>query len=230
MPRLIFLFMVVSLVSAAPARSDEWQSLSAIQQSVSAFVQQKLAAESGERTVTVSRIDPRLKLSPCTKMEAYLPGGNRLWGNSSIGVRCLAPGNWNLYVPVTIRVSDHVLVAARPIASKQEISVEDVKLQFMDITQFAGSVLTNKDQVAGMQAVAPLAAGSIIRSEQLRAAKVIRQGQTVQVVAHGNGFQITSEGMAMGNAVAGQMVAVKTTSGEIVKGIATSEGTVEVRF
>ena len=52
----------------------------------------------------------------------------------------------------------------------------------------------------------------------------------MQLTARGNGFTVTSEGQAMGNATAGQVVTVKTRSGQLVKGIARSEGVVEVNF
>jgi len=58
----------------------------------------------------------------------------------------------------------------------------------------------------------------------------IRQGQQVMLVAQGAGFKVSSEGTAMGNAATGQVVSVKTRSGQIIKGIAKGEGVVEVYF
>lgn len=224
-----FWTLVLLLVSTHCAAA-EWQSLPAIQSAVETFVHEKLIGQPGERTVTVSRIDPRLKLARCDQLEPYLPTGSRLWGNSSIGVRCLAPGTWSLYVPVIIKVSNQVLVAVRPIASGQPVQAEDVQLQLRDITQFAGSALTSLDQTVDRNAVTPIVAGTILRAELLRAAQIIRQGQQVKLVAQGSGFRVTSEGLAMGNAAAGQVIAVKTRSGQIIKGIARSEGVVEVSF
>ncbi len=218
------------LFCSATCAAAEWQSLPAIQAAVETFVQEKIATQPGERSVTVSRIDARLKLAKCDQLEPFLPAGNRLWGNSSIGVRCLSPGTWSLYVPVSIKVSNHVLVTVRPIAGGQPIQAEDVQLQQRDITAFAGSALTSLDQAVDKYVAAPVASGTILRLEMLRAANVIQQGQVVKLVAQGAGFRVTSEGQAMGNAKAGQVVAVKTRSGQIIKGIAKSEGIVEVYF
>lgn len=227
----ILYILALSLVVHGTARAAaEWQSLPAIQAAAEAFVKEKTAGQPGEITVTASRIDTRLKLAKCTQLQPFLPSGSRLWGNSSVGVRCLAPGSWSLYVPVLIKVSNHVLVAVRPISSGQPVQAEDVELQRRDITRFAGSALTSLDQVAGRTVVAPIPNGTVLRAEMLRAAKIIRQGQSVKLVAQGNGFTITSEGQAMGNATAGQVVAVKTRSGQLIKGIAKSEGVVEVNF
>lgn len=225
----IALFLAL-LVCARAGQAEEWQSLQAIQDAVEAFVLEKTAIQSGKRSITVSRIDARLKLAPCTQLEPYLTAGNNLWGNTSIGVRCLAPSPWSLYVPVLIRVTDDVLVTVKPIPSNHAIMADDIQLQQREITRFAGSALTSTNQALGKNVVAPLASGTILRAEMLRAARIIRHGQSVQLVAQGNGFTITSEGQAMGNATLGEVVSVKTRSGQLLKGIARGDGVVEVNF
>jgi flagella basal body P-ring formation protein FlgA len=226
--RSLCLFLL--LIAATPVTAEEWQPLPEIQAAVESFVREQAASLPGERTITTSRIDPRLKLAKCTQLQPYLPTGSRLWGNASIGVRCLAPATWSLYVPVSIKVVSQVLVTVRPIASGQPVQAEDVQLQQRDITAFAGSALTSLEQVIGKNVVAPVTSGIVLRAELLRAAQIIKQGQTVKLVAQGTGFRITSEGTAMGNATTGQVVAVKTRSGQTIKGVAKSEGLVEVSF
>lgn len=223
---LLLLFSLAAL----PALAQPWQSTEDIRMLVEARVQRELAGQPGERTIHVSRIDERLRLPKCAQMEAHLPAGNRLWGNTSVNVRCSAPSPWAIHVPVQIRVSDDVLVTLRPLAAGQPVQAADVELQRRDVTLFAGSALTSTDQLAGKTLAAPLAAGQPLRAEMLRAAKVIRLGQSVQLVASGRGFRITSEATAMGNASLGEMVMVRTRSGQTVKGKATAEGVVEVGY
>jgi flagella basal body P-ring formation protein FlgA len=223
-------YILIQIAFPLGAFAQELQSLPAIQKAVEDFVRGKTENLPGEYAITVSRVDNRLKLDKCSQMQPYLPTGGRLWGNTSVGVRCVAPTTWSLYVPVQIKVSNRVLVAVRPISSGQQVQADDVELQMRDITRFAGSALTSLDQLAGRTAMSPIPNGTILRAEMLRAANVIRQGQTVQLTARGNGFTVTSEGQAMGNAAAGQVITVKTRSGQLVKGIARGEGVVEVNF
>jgi flagella basal body P-ring formation protein FlgA len=56
----------------------------------------------------------------------------------------------------------------------------------------------------------------------------VQQGQNVKTVSNGPGFSVSSEGKALSNAVAGQLVQVRTNSGETVSGIARPGGIVEV--
>lgn len=218
------------LLCPQASRANEWQSLPAIQATVENFVRQKATGMRGERSVTVSRIDNRIKLERCDKMEAYLPGNNRLTGNVSIGVRCQGPASWSLFVPVQIKVVDEVLVAAQSVSAGQALQAADLKLERRDVTAIPGNVLNSPEQAIGRNTSAPLAAGTVIRMEQLRAPNIIVQGQQVKLVAQGSSFKVTSEGLAMGNATLGQVVAVKTRSGQVIKGIARSQGVVEVYF
>ncbi|EEF23295.1 Flagella basal body P-ring formation protein flgA precursor, putative [Ricinus communis] len=163
-------------------------------------------------------------------METWLPSGNKLWGRASIGVRCRAPSSWSIYVPVMIRVSGNAVVATHPIARGQAITQDDLELQTRDLTQYPNGTFSNPEQIIGRTATLNIPAGEVLRPEQLKAALVIRQGQQVTLVAQGAGFKVSSEGTAMGNAATGQVVAVKTRSGQIIKGIAKGDGVVEVYF
>ena len=227
MKHLGFIFLMLGCTAC---HASEWQSLSAIQTAAEAFVQEKVAAQPGQYTVSVSRVDSRLKLARCDQLEAFQAAGSHLWGNTSVGVRCLSPAPWSITVPVTIKVSNNVLVVVRPLANGQQLQAEDVQLQQRDITAMAGSALTAPSQAIDKLVNAPIASGTILRAEMLRIADIIQQGQTVKLVAQGSGFRVTSEGQAMGNAKAGQVVSVKTRSGQLIKGIAKAGGMVEVYF
>jgi flagella basal body P-ring formation protein FlgA len=58
----------------------------------------------------------------------------------------------------------------------------------------------------------------------------VQQGQAVRLVSNGNGFSVSGEGKAIGNAGDGQIVQVRTTGGTVISGTARSGGMVEVAF
>ncbi|HEY3326482.1 MAG TPA: flagellar basal body P-ring formation chaperone FlgA [Novimethylophilus sp.] len=227
--RKLFIALCLTFASVA-AEADEWQSLDEIVASVERFVRQKTANLGGDINISVTRPDSRLHLGRCDRLEPWLPSGNKLWGRASVGVRCRAPAAWSIYVPVMVRVSAMALVATRPIGRGQLLEASDMQPQMRDLMQYQGGVLTAPEQAIGRTAINPIQPGEILRPELLRAALAIRQGQQVVLIAQGTGFKVSSEGVAMGNAAGGQVVAVKTRSGQIIKGIAKSEGVVEVYF
>ncbi|BAN35527.1 flagellar basal body P-ring biosynthesis protein FlgA [Sulfuricella denitrificans skB26] len=201
-----------------------------IRKTVDHFVRQNTAELPGEVTSTVGAIDPRLQLPSCDTPEAFLPSGSRLWGNSTVGVRCQSATPWTIYVPVSVRIMAQTAVATRPLSAGQTVSPADVAMQGNDLSQLPPGVITDPELAIGKTVIYSASTGQPFRHDMLRAPKVIQQGQTVKLMAKGNGFQVTSEGKALANATLGQVVSVRTQSGEVISGIAKQNGVVEVNF
>jgi len=208
----------------------EWQSRESIQAAVERFLAQKTAGIEGEVTISSNPPDTRVKVPKCDKLETTLPSGNRLWGRTSVKVSCSSPNKWSLHIPASIKVVGQALVATRTIGSGQVIEPHDVAVETLDVTSYPVGVFKAPEQAIGRTTAASIAAGVPLRAEVLRAQMVIKQGQQVVVVAQSAHIKVSTEGVAMSNAQVGQVVGVKTKSGAIVKGIAKSEGVVEVRF
>lgn len=228
MPRpliLCILFLLFSLPAAAA-----WQETNSIRSAAEAFARSQTSDLPGKVEISVGAVDPRLQLPKCEKLEGFIPPGGKLWGNSTIGIRCDRPSAWSLYVPVTIQVIADVIVTARPLSRGTVISLQDVTRQTADLTQLPPSVLTAPEQAIGNTITNNVPSGSILRTDMLRSPLVIMQGQTVKVLTKGTGFTVSSEGKAMGNASAGQVVSVRTPTGQVISGIAKPGGVVEIPF
>ncbi len=74
----------------------------------------------------------------------------------------------------------------------------------------------------------PLPAGHALRAADLQSRQWFAMGDTVQILATGEGFAINGEGQAMGPGLEGVPVRVRTESGRVVVGRATAERRVEV--
>lgn len=182
----------------------------------------------GKVTYTISPLDSRTRLSACEAFEPFLPAGSKLWGKTTVGVRCLGPANWTIYVPVQINVSGNYLVTARPMPAGYIIGETDVVLRSGDLGSLPTNVLTDQSQAVGKTVKSGLSAGQPLRSEQLIAPWAVQQGQNVTTISKGPGFTVSSVGKALTNAVAGQVVQVRTESGQIVSGIARPGGIVDI--
>lgn len=182
----------------------------------------------GKVTYTISPLDSRTKLSPCEAFEPFLPAGSKLWGRATVGVRCLGPANWTIYIPVQVNVSGNYLVSARPMPAGYMIGDTDVVVRSGDLGSLPTNVLTDRSQAVGKTVKAGFAAGQLLRSDQLIAPWAVQQGQNVTTISTGPGFTVSSVGKALNNAVAGQVVQVRTDSGQTVSGIARPGGIVDV--
>jgi flagella basal body P-ring formation protein FlgA len=197
------------------------------------FVEREAAV--GGRTgvrveVTVGELDPRLQLAPCARAEPFVPSGARLWGRTSIGVRCAQGATWSVLVPVTIRVFGPALVAARPLPALQPVGAEDLGEAEVEWTREPQGVVTRIEQLQMQVPSRPIAPGQPIPLAALRARSLVGAGDVVRIQGVGTGFSITMDGVAMNAAASGQAVRVRTESGRIVQGIARATRVVEVAF
>lgn len=67
-----------------------------------------------------------------------------------------------------------------------------------------------------------------LKRQQARTVPLIKAGQSVTLLSIGPGFRISSEGRALANANNGQLVQVRTSSGQLVNGSAMPGGVVEL--
>ena len=225
-----FMLLLLALGVALASRSGCAQTpdLAEIQRAVDAFVRAHTATLPGRVEIGQGPVDPRLKLAPCESMEAFLPAGSRLWGNGTVGVRCLRPVKWSLFVPVQVRVWADVVVSARALTRGQTLVPSDLAVQTLDLTQLPQGAFTDPSPLAGKMVNTRIAGGMPLRPDMLRAATVILQGQAVRLVFTANGLNVSSEGRALGNAGVGEPVQVRTASGKVIKGIVQGPGVVEV--
>ena len=217
------------LMALTPLAQAAQQNLNQIRQTIETFAKQQTAHLSGQVNVTVGAIE-QVQLPACAQLQTFMPLGAKLWGNSSIGVRCSQGADWTLYVPVTVRVQAPVVVATRPLASGKILADEDLTLQMAELTQLPAGVFSSVQEAVGKVLTAGVVAGNPLRQDMLRAPIVVRQGQSVRLIAQGKGFKVSSEGKALSNAAVGQNVQVKAQNGQTVSGVVQADGTIEVLY
>ncbi len=222
---LMALALALPAAGAAASLQDPAQVARAAEQ----FLRTQTAGLPGK--VSVRATPPsRLALPACAALEAFQPKGSRLWGRTTVGVKCLAPAQWSVYLPAVVQVIGEYVAAAVPLKQGQPISADMVVLRTGDLGQLPADIVTDPAQAVGHGPIAGLAAGAPLRRELLRAPRVVQQGQRIRLVLNGPGFTLNAEGKALAHASAGQTVQVKTDGGQVVSGIAQADNAVEVMF
>jgi flagella basal body P-ring formation protein FlgA len=188
------------------------------------------AAMPGARVdVRVGRLDPRLKLAPCETVRPYLPPNTRLWGQARIGLRCESgPVHWNVWLPVTVSVHARALVAARAMPAGTLLEAADLRLAEVDLAAGPGTALLDAAVAVGRPLARALPVNTPLRSTHLKARQWFAAGDSVRLVAVGEGYAVSGEGQALGPGLDGQAVRVRTGTGRIVTGVAAGERRVEV--
>ncbi|RQT34036.1 flagellar basal body P-ring formation chaperone FlgA [Burkholderia contaminans] len=213
--------------AAQPATPPGQQDPESIRRAALAFLQQQIAGLPGKATATVTTAFPR-GLAACTTLEPFMPTGARLWGRTTVGVRCAGERPWTVYLQAKVTVQATYYVAARQIAPGEPLSAADLVARDGDLTVLPLAVITDPAQAIGATALARISAGLPLRQDLLKSAASVSAGQTVRVVAAGPGFTISAEGSALANAAPGQSVRVRMAAGQIVTAIVKDAGTVEI--
>jgi flagella basal body P-ring formation protein FlgA len=225
MKKLLLPLLTLLALNTTPAWAGKAQSHTEIRDTVEAFVRTQTKAIPGKVTIQVAELDKRLNLPACPALEAFLPVGAQLNGNSSVGVRCTGKQNWSIFVPVNVKISVTMLITNKTLQQGQIVRAED--LGSLSSESLQTGTLTDPAQAVGKIMKYGVGAGQILRYDMLRAPFTVKQGQTVQVQVLGSGFRVSTEGQALSNAADGETTSARTASGQIVNGVVKG-GVIEV--
>lgn len=220
---LAFLFILTLAGTGHTAETD------LVVDTAERYVRQQTQGLPGKIQIKMGSLDVS-RLPPCTAHEAFSPSGTRLSGKTHVGVRCLGPAIWSVLVPVHIAITGSYVTTSRPLVAGQTISAGDLIVSTGDLSAMPTGILGDPQFAIGKTLRNSLGAGQPLRSDQLVAPLVIRQGQTVRVISAGPGFAVSSEGKAMNNAAEGQIAQIRMGSGQTVSGPAKADGSVEISF
>lgn len=230
MKTLFTLLLLLFVQTAAAQNGGLRQDPAVLRQVAEQFLHAQSRGLPGHVSISVSKPDPRLDLAACAAPQAFMPTGSRVWGKTTVGIRCLVPTPWTVYIQAKITVVADYIVAATPLAQGQIVSASDLATMQGDLTALPTGIITDAAQAIGRTATLSLQAGTALRQDSLRSPLAVQQGQTVRLVSVGPGFQVSSEGQALTSAGEGQLVQARTQAGQMIRGIAKSGGVIAVSY
>lgn len=187
-------------------------------------------ADAGPRIeIEVGRLDPRLRLAPCARIEPYLPPGTRPWGRSRIGLRCTqGTVPWNVYLPVTVKAYGRGVVVTGPVSAGSVLTAADLSEAEVDLAEESTAVLVDRAQAEGRVLARSLQPGQAVRQGHLKLRQFFAAGETVRVIARGDGYALEVEGQALNPGVEGSPARVRTENGRILTGQPVAERRMEM--
>lgn len=179
--------------------------------------------------VKVGRLDPRLRLAPCSRIEPYLPQGAPAWGATRMGLRCTqGPRPWNVSLPVTVSVYAQSTVARTNLPAGTVLQADQLEQAEVDLAAAPGAAVRTAQTAVGRVLARTVAAGAPLRQTDLKPRQYFAAGETVRVVAGGSGWQVESEGEAINAGIEGQLARVRTGNGRIVNARPVGDREVEL--
>lgn len=172
-------------------------------------------------TVNVVVKSPESQWPQCEAPQITLPGNTKMWGNVSLSVRC---GQQRRFIQTEVQVTGNYVTSARLINRGTTLTEKDIRLTKGRLDLLPLRPILTLPGAEGAVLLRDLTPGQVITASMIRRAWVVKAGQSVQIIAQGEGFTINGEGKAMNNAAAGQAVRVRTANGQIVSGITNEDG------
>ena len=204
----------------------------ALLQQVEAMARNGASAEQAKGVrveVKVGKLDPRLKLAPCQHIATYLPPGLPVWGSTRMGLRCTqGPKLWNVSIPLQVSVWTQATVVRTALPAGTVLDASQLGQAEVDIAAAPGAAVGDPMLAVGRTLGRSLAAGATLRQNDLKARQFFAAGETVRVTALGPGWQVVTEGQAVGAGIEGQTVHVRTEGGRLLNARPTGDRQVEV--
>ncbi|ELM3660083.1 flagellar basal body P-ring formation protein FlgA, partial [Edwardsiella piscicida] len=124
-----------------------------------------------------------------------------------------------------VQVTGSYPVAIHALSRGQNLTPAQLRLTRGRLDSLPPGTILDIARLSGATMLRSIGAGQPIAATMLRRTWVIRAGQQVQILAQGDGFNVSSEGRAMNNAALADVVRARTASGQVISGKASGPGT-----
>jgi flagella basal body P-ring formation protein FlgA len=111
-------------------------------------------------------------------------------------------------VPAHIEVWSDVIVAAKPLARRQPIDHDDIKIQRMNLARTPKNVILRKDQVIGNRTTSAIARNAFLCTDDIEMPPAVRRGDVIQLVAETPLLRVTTKGVAKDKGAVGERIRV----------------------
>jgi len=223
--------VAVLLVGPPALAAPDRENLTQLRQNVVKFLENYYESDDIKRLdIEVSRLDSRLRLTPCEQpLRMKLDDPELRGGNISVHTRCSAPRPWALYVPAQVDVYRPLPVASRSLGRGHRITEVDVVIELRNTGQLRRGFVTRADTALGQELTRPLNKGDAFRLGILTEPLAVERGDHVRLKAHTGAISVDTRGTAMDNGREGEQIRVRNNSSErVIKALVTGPGQVEV--
>ena len=192
----------------------------------------------------IGPLDDRMQIAACATSPLVQP---RSAYSSSLVVSCSAPTPWSF----TLRVDGIDALPVAPVAQKANVSgptkqwsvivpraalaagtilTADMLEERMTNQPPGGALVKGVSEAVGLRLVAALQPGNVLTTRNVARAPTVMKGETVTLLAEGDGFTISATARVEEDGYEGDLVTVRNVkSGIVLSGRVAQGGTVIIR-
>jgi flagellar basal body P-ring formation protein FlgA len=192
----------------------------------------------------IGPLDDRLKVAACATSPLVQP---RSAYSSSLVITCNAPVSWNFTVrvegieaPPAVTVPRAVsaggpvkqwnVIVPRVALAAGTILTSDMLEERVTNQPPGGALMKGVSEAVGLRLVAALQPGNVLTTRNVARAPTVMKGETITLIAEGEGFSISATARAEEDGFEGDLVSVRNVkSGVVLSGRVAQSGTVIIR-
>lgn len=230
-PALLVLLAALAAPGAGAAAVAEPQALATVRAAAESQVRARLQGVAYRVYVQPAELDPHLHLAHCpTLLVATMVGDGELHPRVTVRVSCPAGSPaWSVYVPVTLESDVPVLVLRRAGARGAHLDAEAVSVETRRVAGLGSDYWCDLEALPHRSLTRAVPAGTVLTAELLQADYLIRQGQTVTLVASSPGIEVRAPARALEDGREGSRVRVQNLeSMKTVQGVVDASGLIHV--
>ena len=213
------IFIIFSLISISLSNFAFGQTMDRVQlqEFVKQFIEENIELPTqGKMTVSVSPLDPRINIKPCSSPLVVNIPENHNGRNVNVKINCKDTTPWYLFIPAKIHMVVPIVVAKSIISKGSRIDESNVTIEYRDTRRIRGEIIDNPQTVVGTRAKRKLSIGAILTRKNIC---FVCKGSHVTLIAKSDTLMIKTAGIALKDAGIGEQIRVKNErSGRTVTG------------
>jgi flagella basal body P-ring formation protein FlgA len=187
--------------------------LEQLNQAVSDYLAEQYPAD-GQIEISVNRLDPRLRLSPCElPLQFTLRDSGSRGGKVSIHTRCTGNHPWALYISADVKMLASVVVANRNIPKGTILSLSDFDTQIRDTATMNGYAL-DATNLLGKSAARTIRTGEAMYYALVSEPIAVKRGDAVVVEAQSGTIVVSTQAIALADGRVGEQISVRNMQSE----------------
>lgn len=182
--------------------------------------------------VNVTQLDQNISLPQCSEsIDISLSNQSIPEQSTAVTLSCKAQPQWNIYVPINIKIMTQVLVANRFIRSGEIITAEDITFAQQDKTHLSGGFFKDNDAIIGLAARHSIYTGSVLSKTNTMSLPAIRKNQTISLAVKTGPVEIQMLGIAKSDGYLNQPIKIlNPSSKKIIDAIVKSSDKAEINY
>ena len=198
----------VFLFNASAKNADYYESSQNIRNTAKVFLEEMTSsADITDTELNIGNIDPRLKLRKCGQpLIAYLPPGSKHTGKINVGIKCVGPIQWKMFLSASSYQYQTVIYAKNTLKKGQTINRQDLGKKRVKIDTRNKQPAFDYSEVALTSPRRFIRAGAIIFTDAIC---MVCRGNRVNVSTGNEYFSINVEAEALADASIGEMVRLR---------------------